>query len=510
MTKRGTIRIQLRLGAKILLMLAAGLAATQARAQSEQPDNFVQRSGTKLTLDGATFRYGGPNIEWLGLEGYGPHDPMGPRYPTRFEIDDAFATSAEMGARVVRAQTMGDTVGCALCIEPEEGKFNESAFQASDYALLTARHRGMKVIITLIGDCATCNAGGLGQYLAWEKKRNPQDFFTDPAVIAAFQNHVDAVLNHLNPLTGVRYKDDPTILAWENCNMCGLIALLTGGGPAALAQVSTWTDTIGQHIKQQDPHHLYLDTSGIFRAYPNALDNKTPDLITFEYYPHWDALLGGNEHTTAATFTRDAAAVTAHGKAYIVNEFGWDRTDWNSPSDLQAVLDTLAKDPNVSGDDFWALQAHLDNFGFQLIPADTSNPAYAERGETGEWWALYYPGIKTLVNSAEDMAARTQQLRAHAYTMAGVPIPKHLTPPQPEITAVVLGGLIAWRGSAGAVRYSIERLDSGAKDWKIICDRCATDADDPWPDPHASLFGAHYRVTAYNADGAPSVPSNPR
>ena len=412
-----------------VVLLLSALPSVRAEAQTVHPEDFVERAATKLTLNGAPFRYAGPNIEWLGLEGYGPHDPLGPRYPSHFEIDDAFATAAEMGARVVRAQTMGDTVGCALCVEPEQGKFNEAAFQASDYALVAAKRNGIRIIITLMGDCATCSLGGIGQYLAWGGKQNPQDFFTDAALIAAYERHVDAVLNHVNALTGVRYKDDPTILAWENCNMCGIISILMRSGPSALGQISDWVEAIGEHIKQQDSRHLYLDTSAIFRAYPKVLDNKTTDLVTFEYYPHWDALLGTGEYTTAATFAGDAAAVTGHGKAYVVNEFGWDRTDWKTQQDLQNVLDALVKNPNVSGDGFWALQAHLDNFGFQPIPADTDNPAYAESGESGQWWALYYPGIKTLVNSAEDMAARAQQLRAHAYAMSGTPLPKHATPP---------------------------------------------------------------------------------
>ena len=492
------------------MFVAAILVCGHAQAQSSTADNFVKKSGTQLTLNGQRFRYSGPNVEWLGLEGYGPHDPIGPRYPSRFEIDDVFGTAAEMGARVLRSQTMGDTVGCASCIEPEEGKFNEAAFQASDYALLVARQRGMKLIITLVGDCATCAGGGIGQYLAWEKKQNPQDFFTDPALIGAFEKHIDTVLNHVNPLTKVRYKDDPTILAWENCNMCGLVAMLGGGGGHAFAQASAWVETIGKHIKEQDSRHLYLDTSGLFRMYPAVLEDKSSDLVTFEYYPHWDSLLGSGLHTTAETFSRDAATVTSHGKVYIVNEFGWDRTDWPTQKDLQSVLDTLADDPNVSGDDFWALQAHLDNFGFQLIPADTKDPGYAEKGESGEWWALYYPGIKTLVNSADDMAVRAQQLRAHAYAMAGVAVPKHMVPPAPVVTSVVIGGLVAWRGSAGAVNYTIERRDPGAKEWKVVCDRCATDADDPWVDPHGVPFGASYRVTAYNAEGVASAPSDPR
>ena len=234
---------------KSLLLSLAALSLYQIPTQAQSPDAFVQRTGTHLVLNGESFRYSGPNIEWLGLEGYGPHDPMGPRLPSHFEIDDAFDTASEMGAKVVRAQTMGDTVGCPLCVEPTEGTFNESAFAASDYALAVARKHGMKLIIPLVGDCATCAGGGIGQYLAWEKKQNPQDFFTDASLIAAYEKHIDAVLNHLNPITGLRYKDDPTIMAWENCNMCGILTLLSGGNAQALGQVSAWVETIGTHIK---------------------------------------------------------------------------------------------------------------------------------------------------------------------------------------------------------------------------------------------------------------------
>lgn len=489
------------------LRMSLALPFTLLLAISLQAQSFIQRSGSHLTLDGVPFRYSGPNIEWLGLEGYGPHDPMGPHYPTHFEIDDAFATAAEMGAKVVRAQTMGDTVGCAQCIEPALAKFSDAAFQASDYALAVAAKHNIRLIIPLIGDCATCNGGGMGQFLAWNHKTSYQDFFTDPATIAAYERHIDAVLNHRNAITGVRYRDDPTIMAWENCNMCGVFTLLSHGD---LSQVSTWSETIGAHIKQLDTHHLYLDTTGVFRAYGKIIDNPSTDLVTFEEYPHWDALLGAGQRTTAETFSQDAALVTGHGKVFIVNEFGWDRTNWKATTDLQQALDTLAHDPNISGDDFWALQAHLENFGFQPIPADAHDPKFAETGECGEWWALYYPGIKTLVMSAEDMAARAQLLRTHAYAIAGTAVPRHAIPPAPEITSTVLGGLVAWRGSAGAVRYTVERLDPAAKDWKTVCDRCATDSDDPWADPHPVLFGAHYRVTAFNADDAPSPVSQVR
>ena len=492
----------------IAIAAAVLFAWTTVFAQEASKDDFVRREGTHLALAGQPYRFGGPNIEWLGLEGYGPHDPAGPRLASRFEIDDAFDTALEMGARVVRSQTMGDTVGCPLCIEPRKSEFNDAGFQSSDYALAAAGRRGMRVIVTLVGDCAACAGGGIGQYLAWEHKTDLQDFFRDPALIAAYEEHVDAVLNHVNRITGLRYKDDPTILAWENCNMCGILAALMGS-QGNMAEVAAWVETVGRHIKQADPKHLYLDTSGIFPFYGKALDNPSPDMATFEYYPHWAVQLGGALTTTPATFARDAANVTGHGKVYIVNEFGWDRTNWKTTVELQEVLDTLARDGNVSGDLFWALQAHLDNFGFQPIPADSRQLPFAEKGECGEWWALYYSGIKTLVNSAEDMAQRVQQLRSHAFAMAGKPVPKHMAPAAPAMTSVVLGGLVAWRGSAGAVRYSIQRMSPGAKEWQTVCDQCATDGDDPWIDPKP-LLGARYRVIALNADGVASVPSDPK
>ena len=271
------------------------------------------------------------------------------------------------------------------------------------------------------------------------------------------------------------------------------------------------TNVIGAHIKQVDPHHLYLDTTGIFRAYPKVIDNPSRDLVTFEFYPHWDSLLGGGASpTTAETFTRDAATVTARGNAFIVNEFGWDRTNWKTPGDLQHVLDILAHDPNISGDGFWALQAHLDNFGFQLIPADSRNSAFAESGECGEWWALYYPGVKTLVNTAEDMAARAQQLRTHAFAMTGTPVPKHAVPPPPVITSTVLGG----PHRLARIRRRCPLLSRAhGSNFETVADHLRQMRDRhrrSLADPHPVLFGASYRVTAWNADGIPSPPSQPR
>jgi mannan endo-1,4-beta-mannosidase len=238
--------------------LAVMVVSARSSAQTEHNDEFVQRDATRLTLGGETFRYSGPNIEWLGLKAYGPLDSMGPRYPSHLEVDDAMDTAKAMGARVIRSQTLGDSIGCDLCIEPKLGEFNPEAFKHIDYALKAAHDRGLRLIFTLAGDCAYCEASGPGEYFKDAGQAGYEAFFTDPKVIARFEAHIGALLNHKNSLTGIQYKDDPTILAWENCNMCGVMVSLTGGG-SNVAPFVKWVDVIGEYIKSIDKKHLYED-----------------------------------------------------------------------------------------------------------------------------------------------------------------------------------------------------------------------------------------------------------
>ena len=127
--------------------------------------------------------------------------------------------------------------------------------------------------------------------------------------------------------------------------------------------------------------------------------------------------------------------------------------------------------------------------------------------------ALYYGGIDTLINSKADMAARAELLRSSRVQNGRLGhSPPHDIPPAPVITMTGFGAL-GWRGSPGAVKYSIERKDSDSAPWQVVCDKCVTDSDAPWIDPKpAGIFAgtSKYRVTAWNADGKARVPSAER
>jgi mannan endo-1,4-beta-mannosidase len=466
----------------VLLAVLVGLAAGSSQA-TRATAQFVTRSGVRLTLGGLPFRFGGANIEWLGLAGYGPADPGGPHLPSHFEIDDALTTAQEMGARVVRSQTMADSVGCDLCIEPTRGQFNQAAFERIDYALEAARARGIRIIPTIIGDDAL--AGGTGcVYLRWRGISVPgcsiidmAPFWTDPTVIGDVEEHIQAVLDHVNVYTGVAYKDDPTILGWD---------LLNGGGSP-----TPWTRQIAGYVRSLDSRHLIL--SGAANVRLAAVDA----CVSF-VYPHWSLPL---DFVQSWIETCRSA-----GKPYIVYEYGWDPTDFSTRPSLRGFLSTLLADREIAGDAFWALEAHADGHGWLPIPADSSDPAFARTGESGQWWAMYYTGIQTLVMSASDMAARAQIIRSHNYAMDGVRLPRHAIPPAPAVTSAAYSSISAgvrvyWRGSAGARNYSIQRAPARNGPWTMVCRRCATDLGDGFVDLSPAAKTSWYRVVPYNLDG---------
>jgi hypothetical protein len=464
---------------------AASVVTASAAAAPVPPQqfarSFVERSGAALTVARRPFRFGGANVEWLGVAGYGPADPTGPHYPTNFEIDDALATAREMGARVVRSQTMGDSVGCALCLEPAPGRFNPRAFERIDYALRSARRHGLKIVPTIVGDDA--HAGGSGcVYLRWRgidvpgcSLVNMAPFWSDAAVRGDVERHVAALLNHRNVYTGIAYKDDPTILGWD---------LLNGGDSPR-----PWTRAIVDFIRTIDKRHLVLSSAW------NATIPGVDVCVAF-VYPHWSQ--------PWSSLADELVACRSARRPFFAYEYGWDRTNYATIRAFRRFLRTLQRNRLVVGDAFWALQAHRRGHGWMPIPANTTDPEAARRAETGQWWALYYTGIRTLVHSAREMAARGQVIRAHNYAMAGSRVPPPAPPPAPTITAstrTAAGVRIYWQGSAGAATYSVERARTARGPWRTVCHRCATDAGDGYLDRRAGAVAAWYRVVPYNVSG---------
>ena len=434
----------------------AAVRPTSTRATAHR-DTFVVRDGTSLKLAGRPFTMVGPNMYWTGLDenvgGIDPSTPGAVDYPSYFRIRDGLTTAKAMGSTVVRAHTNGVSTGNPKSLEPSLGRFNSTAFDAMDYTVAQARKDGLRLIVPLTDNYRYYH-GGRFDFLNWLGLSTADDgalFYTDPQARAAYQAYIRRLLTHVNPLTGLAYRDDPTIMAWELGNE------LNG-------MTSDWIGANSRYLKRVAPRQLVAagQQSGIDS---DVLATPQVDISDSHYYP-----------PTAAGITADAATVTRAGKVYLAGEFA-------TASATSTLLDQVAADPGVDGALFWSLFPHADHYGYV---------------QHDDGFTVHYPG---------DTAAMRDQITAltgFAATMTGTVTPA-VHGDRPLLTAVTkTEGIttVSWRGTAAAQGYLIQRATGGSR-WTTVSgpDPVSDDAA-PWLDQTTPSTTASYRVVAVGASGA--------
>ena len=311
---------------------------------------FITRNGSQLLLNGQHFRFAGVNIYWLGLSNVsltsgGPSIPTsvnGVYYPSRWIVGDVLTTAKEMGMTVVRSHSLGMSVGDPLSACPTlsnitNNRPNSTAFNTIDYAIYIAGQLGIRLIIPLVDNYYYNNMGkrtftnwrGLThgtQGANWEIEE--QVFFTNNDVLNDFLHYISLLLNRVNQFSGLAYKNDPTIMAWETGN--------------EINPPPTWTTTIANYIKSLDSHHLVMDGSYLNNTDPanatfTAMQLAIPsvDIMSNHFYPTYNQIAANDAAQTAGLSPSFPNANPA--KAYIISEYDW---TYNPVASAMAMIDT--------------------------------------------------------------------------------------------------------------------------------------------------------------------------
>ncbi|GFP87404.1 mannan endo-1 4-beta-mannosidase 6 [Phtheirospermum japonicum] len=173
--------------------------------------SMVQKNGNQFTVDGRPFYVNGFNTYWLMV--------FAVDQSTRGKVSEVFQQASAVGLSVCRTWAFNDGQWRALQISPSV--YDEAVFKGLDFVISEAKKYKIRLILPLVNNWEAY--GGKAQYVKWGKAAglnltSDDDFFSHQTIKGYYKAHVNTVLNRVNTLTNITYKDDPTIFAWELIN----------------------------------------------------------------------------------------------------------------------------------------------------------------------------------------------------------------------------------------------------------------------------------------------------
>lgn len=343
------------------------------------PSNaFVTARNGNFEINGNVFRFSGTNAYYL------------PNYQkiNSLVVDNAFDIFEETGINVVRMWAFYDGYDCGYSqydssenvIQTAPGEYSESALRDLDRVIAKGKERGIRFILPFVNYWD--ELGGICQYNTWAGASNPgrnmEFFLSNSDTQKWYRDYIKMLLNRVNTVTGVAYKDEPAIFAWQIMNE----GRNSGADPRILRD---WYREIAQLIKSIAPNHMvstgeegfdegtpseysvsqYSNTY-VLRANEGTsyiMNTSIPeiDFGSAHWYPQ-DFGFGNNADSNVLNAQRawlsDHQRIAADlGKPFILGEWGY--AGWGN-STQRTIYDELyehAESINLDGNLIWQLTA---------------------------------------------------------------------------------------------------------------------------------------------------------
>ena len=421
-------------------------------------------------MDGpAEYRFMSFNIPNLHMiEDQMPFDEIQAwRLPDTYELRDAFASIQQLGGQVVRTYVITVQRPDDLPQTPKHvlgpGVFNEAAFRSLDTLMALASEYGVRVILPFVDNWPWM--GGRAEYAGF-RGLNKDAFWSDPLLIADFKLTIDYLINRVNTVTGLPYREDKALLAWETGN--------------ELSSTPEWVAEIAAYIKQLDSNHLVIDGYHSNLLRDSSLDDPNIDLVTTHHYER--------DPSVMVQHIMDNQNRAQGRKPYFIGEFGFIST-----SGLEAAMNTIIAS-GAAGGLTWSLRFHSRDGGFYW---------HSEGLGLGLYKAFHWPGFASGADYDETQVFKL--IRQKAFEIRGLPAPPLQAPQTPRLLPIESPVAISWQGSAGAAAYDLERSTSLQGPWRTLGAKLS-DAEDAYrplfADATTKLQKTYfYRVRARNNAG---------
>lgn len=410
--------------AMTLTALPVSVFLISTDAEAGVPNGFAYTQGTRFMLDGSPFYYAGTNCYYL-------------TFKSQEAVDSVFKDAEAMGLKVIRVWGNLD-VGVKTGTTDSEGKpvftnnndgpgekdgiyfqyfdkdlgkpvINEGkdGLQKLDYALYKAEKHGIKLLITFTNYWDAF--GGMGQYVKWAQELGisglkKDDFYTNETLKGWYKDYVNGLLNHTNPYTGRKLKDEPSVFAWELANepRCNTDAQCKDN------ILYNWAKEMSEYVKSVDPNHMvalgdegfYNKPYGYYNEYTTSnyafygaegvdfeklmtidtLDFGTPHL----YLDQWGMKHTGTGQDDLLWFKIHGETCAELGKPVILEEFGLtNRTIRDSEYEqwFEVLEGNVYETVEYAGTNYWMIASYIDG---ALYPDYDQYTVYGPEGTDTE------------------------------------------------------------------------------------------------------------------------------
>ena len=487
--------------------VAVGMPVNAVAAPAPADSGFVTTNGTKFSLDGSDFYYAGTNNYYINFK------------PSE-DVDEVMKDAQEMGLSVIR--TWGNIDVGVMTDEKDEDGYpvftnnadsdnsighkegvyyqyfdaekkrpvvneGEYGLRKLDYAIASAQQHNIKLLITFTN--YWYQFGGMDQYIAWAKLAGEsvsgrEDFYTNAKIKQWFKNYISTLLNHKNYYTGVKYKDDPTIFAWElanepRCNVQGL-------SDTTQSPLYKWVEEMSAYVKSEDKHHMVAvgDEGGL--KYKDAVEAKAAGFTSMDWMtmggsmgdfaklmqidtidfatPHIYLSDWGLSGSDAKNWLKVHAEL-AHkaGKPIILEEFGWKSGDVGAFKTRDAYFNTVYdivegktyEGVSYEGSNYWMIASHTLNDATGYYPDYDGYTVYGFSGmPTDSTRELIMKNATVMNNKGEKNRISDTSLsydKAHPTTCKTTVTPQSGS----EISAVVMNGQTLTKGTDYTVNSNV-------------------------------------------------------
>jgi mannan endo-1,4-beta-mannosidase len=311
------------MGLRIAILILAITCVLLGAPLKTSGDPFVRVTGHELTIDRKPFHFVGANLAVM-------HGPT-----NRAAAEAVMQGAAKDGIRVGRVWAFGEGdadaapwLRASFLFRAGPTGWVDEGPKHLDRVIAAAGRAGLRLVITLANNWA--DYGGVPRYLKWTGMKDAEAsaygaadrFYSDPKARAAYRAHVERLLKRTNVVTGIPYRDDPTILAWELMNES---TTSTAEGSEARRE---WVSEMAKMIHGLDPHHLVTPGVSVYRTESERRDwlavCKLPEVDYCDAHVYPEDLLRNRDAALLESAIDDFVQLAHHvaGKPLVLGEFG--------------------------------------------------------------------------------------------------------------------------------------------------------------------------------------------